>query len=249
MAALGERTQAIAHKTVQHLYLFDGDLGAQDALDTEIAALSVSVEDMSARVVEIAASVQQISAETARMQSDIANVAGVAESSSASAEQVSATTQETSASAQEIAASSQDLARTAEALERLVGQFRYELPHRPFRARPPRPGAMGLRRAAAGAPDRPARGCRPGGAGTGRDRPQRSGPGRAPPRRAAPRPRTSPSSGPPVETFAEASPSGRERIAVALTSWRVGRRTASQRPGMTCSENARSASQLLLVGP
>ncbi len=51
-----------------------------------------------------------------------------------------------------------------------------------------------------------------------------------------------PSSGPPAETFAEASDSGMERIAVALTSWRVGRRAASQRPGMTCSENARSAS-------
>jgi len=26
-AALGERTQAIGHKTAQHLYVFDGDLG------------------------------------------------------------------------------------------------------------------------------------------------------------------------------------------------------------------------------
>jgi len=36
---LGERTQSIAHKTVQHLYVFDGDLEAEDALQAEIEAL------------------------------------------------------------------------------------------------------------------------------------------------------------------------------------------------------------------
>ena len=36
---LGERTQSIAHKTAQHLYVFDGDLGAEDALQEEIEAL------------------------------------------------------------------------------------------------------------------------------------------------------------------------------------------------------------------
>jgi methyl-accepting chemotaxis protein len=36
---LGERTQSIAHKTAQHLYVYDGDLEAEDALQAEIEAL------------------------------------------------------------------------------------------------------------------------------------------------------------------------------------------------------------------
>jgi methyl-accepting chemotaxis protein len=39
VADLGERSESIAHKTAQHLYVADGDLEAQDALQDEIEAL------------------------------------------------------------------------------------------------------------------------------------------------------------------------------------------------------------------
>ncbi len=39
VADLGERSESIAHKTAQHLYVADGDVEAQDALQDEIEAL------------------------------------------------------------------------------------------------------------------------------------------------------------------------------------------------------------------
>ena len=39
VADLGERSESIAHKTAQHLYVVDGDLEAEDVLQDEIEAL------------------------------------------------------------------------------------------------------------------------------------------------------------------------------------------------------------------
>ena len=50
----------------------------------------------------------------------------------------------------------------------------------------------------------------------------------------------SPSSGPPVRTFADASFSGRESTPVAFSSLRVGGRASAKRPGSSFSVNASS---------
>ena len=44
-----------------------------------------------------------------------------------------------------------------------------------------------------------------------------------------------------MRTFADASSSGSARTCVALSSWRVGWRTSSQRPGTSCVVNASTA--------
>jgi hypothetical protein len=42
---LGERSESIAHKTAQHLYVYDGDLKAEDTLQKEIEALDARSDE------------------------------------------------------------------------------------------------------------------------------------------------------------------------------------------------------------
>lgn len=145
VGAMRERTAAISDQVARHLYVYDGDLRSEDALQRRIAAEAAASDRDGARLRparrrhpgrpagrdgrvdphggpggprEISGLIGEIQEQTR------AEVAAVAEQSSASAEQVSSSTQETSASTQQIAASASDLASTAEQLEQLVRCFR-----------------------------------------------------------------------------------------------------------------------------